>query len=138
MHSKVAATPENNGASPAPALHSISLNFSGPDLAKRCESPIKSSERMFTAKCEQFAKAVKLVLSRRIDHKTSGGLSETDAKEFEVRPKRSPLTDAVTTVMPVANSERLRRKPSISALGSPISSDDTIDPLHLLVIQTLL
>src|SRR3984885_4849305 len=82
---------------------------------------------MFTAKWEQAANAAKLLLSRRIDHSTNGGSSETEAKEFEVRPKRSPSTDVAITVTPVANSARLRRKPSASMRGSPLSTGDLID-----------
>src|ERR1700728_4749464 len=84
---------------------------------------------MFTAKWEQAAKAAKLLLSRRIDHSTNGGSSETEAKEFEVRPKRSPSTDVAITVTPVANSARLRRNPSVSTRGSPLSTGDLADNL---------
>src|ERR1700733_11204879 len=82
---------------------------------------------MFTAKWEQAANAAKLLLSRRIDHSTNGGSSETEAKEFDVRPKRSPSTDVAITVTPVANSARLRRNPSVSTRGSPLSTGDLVD-----------
>ena len=63
------------------------------------------------------AARLELVLQRL--HKTSGGVSETEAKELMVRPTCRPLPSVVVTMAtPVANAAKLLRNSRASNIGA--------------------
>src|SRR5215470_11677197 len=103
------------GLPTGPANHPVAANLSGAFEAKRLEISFWCSARMLTAKCGAAEKTWQLAAALAMHTRTSGGSSDTEVKEFAVKPRGVPSgCSVVTTVTPVAKAPRAWRK----ALGS--------------------
>ena len=68
---------------------------------------------MLIAKCEAWLKADTELELETIDQRISGGSSESELNELQVRPTKLPSgRTVVTTVTPVGNAPRARRSSS--------------------------
>src|SRR3954451_21896610 len=102
--------------------HSTPANLSTPLLAIWLDSSAWSEARKFTQNLPErwIAGHAREVLAGM--NRTRGGLSETDEKDWQVRPTGAPPLSAVTTVTPEANRPSTSRKSRGAAIASGSSS----------------
>src|SRR4029078_4393063 len=98
-------------ALPSPGVQLTPANLSPEDLANCDASACWEAPRTLTVKWRAFWKIVRPCENMPRLHSTSGGLSDTDAKELQVTPYGFPSAAiAVTMVTPVANVPSALRK----------------------------
>src|SRR5207249_4059400 len=119
-----ATMPGSTGQPLVPLDHAPSANLSAALLENCCDSAIWSSASTLMVKCVARSNTGKLRDVREMDHKTSGGSSETEAIEQAVTPASRPSCCVATTVTPVPNWPRqvLNARESIS--GCPSCNTD--------------
>src|SRR5258705_13900909 len=85
-HWNLAPLPATTGALPSPGVHSIPVNLSSEDLANFTASASCEVLSTLTVKWLAFWKTVSPCENMPRLHSTSGGLSDTEAKELQVTP----------------------------------------------------
>src|SRR5262245_25979577 len=119
-HSKVARLSLISGQLPAPRVKATVANLSSLRVAKWRASASCSAPRMLTLKWPERVKPEKEEALRLRLHSTSGGSSETAAKELAVSPTRSASgVQVATTTTPVAKRPSAWRRPMLSST-SPV------------------
>src|SRR5262245_53024303 len=114
-HSKVARLSLISGQPPAPRLKATVANLSSLRVAKWRASASCSAPRRLTLKWPERVKPENDEALRLRLHSTSGGSSETAAKELAVRPTRSCSgVQVATTTTPVANRPSACLRPTLS------------------------
>src|SRR5215468_7413118 len=99
------------GALPNPGFHSTRANFSPDDFENFNASSCCETSSTFTVKWLAFWKIGNPCENMPRLHSTSGGFSDTEAKELQVTPYGLPSADiAVTIVTPVPNVPSAVRK----------------------------
>ena len=91
------------GALPRPGVHSTPANLSSEDFANFCASASCDAPSTLTVKWLAFWNVLRPCENIPKLHSTSGGFSDTEANELQVRPYGlPPAVAAVMMVTPVA------------------------------------
>src|SRR5262249_14400537 len=99
------------GLPAGPTNHSATANLSCVFEANRLERSFWCSARMLTAKHGAAENTGQLAATLAMQTRISGGSSDTEVKEFAVKPRGVPSgCSVVTTVTPVAKAPRAWRK----------------------------
>src|SRR5262245_49321857 len=108
-----------SGTPVLPIMGSYPTHLSGPDWAKRVDSPSWVSLSTLMPHAFATAQAAELVALRASEKRTRGGSSDTELNELTVIPCRAPSgPSTVTTAMPVGNNPKiLRNSADVNAIS---------------------
>src|SRR6266436_496365 len=99
-HSTYATTPSRTGAPCGDERHRTPANLSAPDRPKAMDSPECASDRTLTQNVPAWRIFGQVLEVRDGANVTIGGSSDSEAKDWQVKPTGSPSRTAAMTVTP--------------------------------------